>query len=86
MNVAGHTWIAERAHENGVEIAGQHLEGIGRNGGSVAEVAVGAPIEAGELDGRTAGANDVESVRNHFLADTVSGNDGDAFVWSREKR
>ena len=85
MNVGGYTWIAEGAHKNGVEIAGQHLEGVGRDGGAVAEVAVGAPVEAGELDGRAAGANDFESVRNDFLADTVSGNDGDALWWSREK-
>ena len=44
------------------------------------QVAVGAPVKGGELDGRSAGANHFESVGNDFFADAVSGNHCDAFV------
>ena len=71
--------VAEGADEDGVEIARQHVEAVGGNGGAVDEVTVSAPVKGGELDRRAAGANDFESVRNHFLADAVSGNNCDAF-------
>ncbi len=79
VNVGGHAGIAERADEDGVEVAGQHVKAVGRNGGAVDEVAVGSPVKGGELDGRARGANHFERVRDDFLADTVSGNNCDAF-------
>ena len=45
MNVRRHAGIAERADEDGVEVARQHLKAAGGNRGAVGEVAVGAPIE-----------------------------------------
>ena len=80
MDVGGDARIAERADEDGVEVARQHLEAVGRNSGAVDEVAVGAPVELGEVDGRTAGANHFERVGNDFLADAVSGHDGDTLM------
>ena len=47
VDVGGHAGIAERADEDGVEVAGQHVKAVGRDGGAVDEVAVGSPIEAG---------------------------------------
>ena len=84
MNVGRHARIAQGSDEDGVEVARQHVEAVGRNGGAVDEIAVGAPVEGGELERRARGAQHVESVGNDFLADTVSGNDGDAFVDGHE--
>ena len=52
MDVGLHPGIAESADQNGVEIAAQHGKAVGRNRGLVAQVAVGAPIEFGQLDMR----------------------------------
>ena len=82
MNVGGYARIAERADKDGVEVARQHLETVGGNGGAVDEVAVGAPVECGELDIRAAGADDFNRVGNDFFADAVSGNNGNAFAAS----
>ncbi len=79
VNVGGHAGIAERADKDGVEVAGQHVKAVGWDGGAVDEVAVGSPIEEGELDGGARGANHFKRVGNDFLADAVSGNDCDAF-------
>src|ERR1035438_4353399 len=68
-----------------VEVTGQHLKTVWRKGGAVDQVAIGAPVEGGELDGRSAGANHFESVGNDFFADAVSGNNGDALVGSHGK-
>ena len=79
VDVGGHARIAERADEDGIEVARQHLEAVGGDGGAVDEIAVGAPVEAGELDGGARGANHFQRVGNDFLADAVSGNNCDAF-------
>ena len=47
---------------------------------SVAQIAVGAPVELSELDRRAGGLNDLNRLRNHFLADPVAGDDGDPFL------
>ena len=80
----GHARIAQRSDEDGVEVARQHVESVGRNGGAVDEVAVGAPVEGGELERRARGAQHVESVGDDFLADSVSGDDGDASLMGHE--
>ena len=79
MNVGFDAGVAEGAGEDGVEIAGEHGEAIGRDGGAVAQITIGAPVEFADLDIGPGGANHFESLRNYFLADSVSGNDGDAF-------
>ena len=79
MNVGFDARVAEGAGEDGVVIAGEHGEAIGRDGGSVAQVAIGAPVEFAHLDIGSGGANHFESLRNYFLADSVSGNHGNAF-------
>ena len=42
--------VAEGADEDGVEIARQHGESVGRDGGLVAQVTVRTPIEVGKFD------------------------------------
>ncbi len=78
VNVGLHARIAECADQDRVEIAAEHGEAVGRNGGLVAQIAVGAPVEIGELHGRARGLNHVYRLRNHFLADAVARDDGDA--------
>src|ERR1700740_1202796 len=78
MNVGLHARIAEGSDEDGVEVMRQHLESVGRNGGLVAEIAVGAPIEFGEIHGRPGGLNHIDGLWNHFFTDSVAGNNGDA--------
>ena len=48
MNVGGDAGVAEGSGEDGVEVAGEHAESVGRDSGFVFEVAVGAPVEVGE--------------------------------------
>ena len=86
MDVAGDAWIAEGTDEDGVEIARQHVEAVGGDGGAVDEIAVGAPVEDSELDSRAAGADYFQGVRNNFLADAISGNNCDAFVGAHDHR
>ena len=80
MNVGRHARIAQRPYEHSVEVARQHVESVRRDGGAVDEVSVSAPVERGELECRARGAQHVESVGDDFLADSVTGDDGDAFV------
>ena len=42
--------IAERAHQDGVEVAAQHGKAIGGHCDLVAQVAVGAPVEIGQVN------------------------------------
>ncbi len=83
--LVAHPRIAQRADEDGVEVARQHVKAIGRDCGSVDEIAVGSPVEGGELDGRSRGAHHIQRVRDHFLADAVSGNNCD-FVFGRHRK
>ena len=86
VDVGGHARVAQRADKDGVEVPRQHLKAIRRNGGAVDQIAVGAPVECGELDGRSAGANDFDGVGDNFPADAISGNDRDAFVGGHGER
>ena len=81
MDVGLDAGIAEGADQDGVEVAGEHGESVGRDGGLVAQVAVGAPVEVGQFDGGAGGLDDLDRLRNHFLADAVAGDDGDALFW-----
>ena len=72
--------IAECADQDGVEIAAQHGESVRRDGDSVAQIAVGAPVEIGQLHGGAGGLNDLHRLGDDFLADAVAGDDGDAFL------
>ena len=77
MDVRLDPGIAEGADKNRVEVAAQHGEAIGWHRGLVAQVAVGAPVEVAEFHGGPRGLDGLDCLRNHFLADTVSGDDGD---------
>ena len=79
MNIGLHTWVAEGSDQNGIEVAGQHGESIRRNRRLVAQEAVGAPIEFGQIDGCSRGLDRVHSLRDNFFADAVAGYHGDAF-------
>ncbi len=78
MDVRGDAGIAEGAGQDRVEIALEHGEAVGRNGHAVAKIAVGAPVEFAQLDVGSRGADDLEGLRDYFLANPVSGDDGDA--------
>src|SRR5271165_5608311 len=86
VDVGGHARIAQRADEDGVEIAGQHLEAVGWNRAAVRKVAVRAPVEAGELHWRAAGTDHFDGVGDHFLADAIPGNNCNALVLRHGRR
>ncbi len=79
MDIGFNARIAEGSGEYRVEVAAQHSEAIGRNGGAVSQEAVCAPVEFGEFDVGSARADDFESRWDNFLADSVSGDYGDTF-------
>ena len=78
MNIGFDAGIAEGSDEDGVEVAGEHGESVGWDGGAVFQEAVGPPVEIGEIDGDAAGLDDFDGLRDDFFADAVAGNDGDA--------
>ena len=80
MDVRGHAGIAQGAEQDGVEIARQHGEAVGGDGGAVLEVAVGAPVEVRELERRAGGGQHLDGFRGDFFADAVAGNDGDLLL------
>ena len=80
MNIRGHARIAERAQQDGVEIAFQHGEAVRRDGDAVRQVAIGAPVEMGHLDVGARGLDDFHGLGDDFRADAVSGNDGDTLL------
>jgi hypothetical protein len=49
MDVGLDARIAEGAGKNRIEVAAQHGEAVGRDGHSVAEIAIGAPVEFAHL-------------------------------------
>src|SRR5215472_3908210 len=80
MNVGGHSRIAQGADKDGIEIALQHGESVGGNGGSISQVAVGRPVKGGEIDRGARGFDDFERRGDDFFADTVAGYHSDTFV------
>ncbi len=82
VDVGGDARVAEGSGEDGVEVAGEHGETVGRDGGFVFEVAVGSPVEVGERDGSAGGFDGFDGLRDDFFADAVAGDDGDFLVSS----
>src|SRR6266700_1224538 len=80
MEVRGHSGIAKSADQNGVEVAGEDLKAIRRNGGAVFEVAVRAPIEVGQVNRYSGCLDYLDRLRDDFLADAIAGNDGNCFA------
>ena len=78
MDIRGDAGITEGPGQDGVEIPIEHGKTIGRNRHPVAKIAVGAPVEFAQLDVGSRCADDLESLQDHFLANPVSGDDGDA--------
>ena len=78
MDVGLDARVAEGANEDGIEIAREHGESIGRDGGLVAQITVRTPIEIGEFDRRPGRPDDANCLRNHFFTNTVAGDHGDA--------
>ena len=78
MDVGRDAGITEGAGQDGVEFAVEHGEAIGRDGHAVAKIAVGAPVKFGELDVGPRRPDDFEGLQDYFLANPVSGDDGDA--------
>ena len=85
MNIGGHARVAECSDEDGVEIAIQHGEAVGRNGDAVGEIAIGAPIKMGE---RKAGASCFENsdgMRDDFTPDSITRENGNALFGVHER-
>ena len=78
MDVRLDPWIAESTGENCIKIAREHGKAIWRDGDAVMKIAVSAPVEFAEFDICAGGLHNFESLRNHFLADAVSGDYGNA--------
>ena len=77
MDVGLHARIAERADQDGVEIAAQHGEAVRRNRDLVAQIAIGAPVEMGQCHLSAGGLNYLDRLWDDFLTDAVTGNNGD---------
>src|SRR5258708_15486635 len=71
-------WIAEGSRENSVKVAAKHGKAIGRNCHTVAEIAVGAPVEFAQLNIGASRTDDFESLGDYFLSNAVSGDHGNA--------
>ena len=69
-------WIAECARQDRIEIAAQHGEAVGGHRDLVAKVAIGAPVEVGQLNVGAGGLNDFHRLGNDFLAYAVAGDHG----------
>ena len=82
VDIGFHARIAEGAGQNGIEIAVEHGESVGRDGHSVAEIAIGAPVEFAYFDVRTGRPDRFESLGDYLLPNSISGNHGDAFLGS----
>ena len=80
MNIRFDAGIAKSADKDRIEVVGEHGEAIRRNGRSIAEITVCAPVEIGCLHRRARGSDRVNCLRNHFFTDAVAGDNGDAFL------
>ena len=80
MDVGLDAGIAEGAGKHCIEVTPQHGEAVWRDGHSVAEIAIGAPVEFAHLYVGSRCPNHFEGLRNYFLADSVSGDDGDTLL------
>jgi hypothetical protein len=80
--VGGHARVTHGSEEDGVEFVAKHGDRALRESDVVLEIPVGTPIELDKLDGAVAFAgghpDDFEGLGSYLLADTVTGNDGDA--------
>lgn len=76
VNIEGYAGIAKGSDEDGIEVAGQGGEAVGRDGSFVGEIAISSPVEGGEFDSGTRGLNDVYGMRDYFFADAVAGDHG----------
>src|SRR5437879_13821717 len=80
MDVRRHAGIAKSADQNSVEVAGEHLKTIRRNGGAVFQVTVRAPVEVGQVNWYSGCLDDLDRLRNDFLADSIAWDDGNCFA------
>ena len=84
MLVGGDARVAESAEEDGVEFVAKHFDGAFGEGDLFAEEFVGAPVEVNEFDVAAmfggGGLDGGDGDRSNFLADAVTGDDGDAGV------
>src|ERR1700731_880270 len=86
MDVRRNTRIAECSDQDGIEIAGQSGEPIGRDGHLIGEITIGSPVKRSELHRRTRGLDGLYRLGDYFFPDAVSGNYGDAFIWAHARR
>jgi hypothetical protein len=80
VNIGLAARIAKRSGKDRIEIAAKHLKTARRDGRTIGEIAVGAPIEFGELNRSPGGLDDFNRQRGHFLTDAVAGDDGNALA------
>jgi hypothetical protein len=77
MHICSYARVAKGADQDGVEIAFQHGEAVGRDGNAVRQVPIGTPVEMGHFDAGARCLNDFHGLGDDFRAYTVSRNDGD---------
>ena len=77
VDVRRHARIAEGSDEDGVEVAGQHLEAVGRNSGALDDVAISSPVKMSECQRRARGLEHLDGCGDDFFSDAVSLDDGD---------
>jgi hypothetical protein len=80
MDIGLNARVAEGPGQDSIEVASEHGEAVGRNGGAVPEIAIGAPIEFAHLDIGSRRLDDLKRLRNNFLANPVSGNYRDTLL------
>src|SRR5262249_40870768 len=81
----GYPRIAQRAHEDGVKVTGQHGESIRRNGGAVLQVTIRRPAKGAELNGGLGGFHHFDRRGYNLFTDAVTRNHRDAFVGHDEQ-
>ena len=75
MDVGWNARITECTNQNGVELAAQHGEAVGRNGNAVGEIARGSPVELVGFDGGARGQHYLHGFRDDVLPDAITGED-----------
>src|ERR1019366_8088657 len=74
MNIGRNARIAECANQDGIEVARQDGEAVGRDGGLIGEIAVDSPVERRQFESSTRGLHDFYSLRDDLFSDSIAGN------------
>jgi len=79
MDVGGDPRVPKGTQQNGVEFAAEHGETVHRNGHTISEVTIRAPVEFGGRNGSACSLQNAQSLGDDVAPDTVPWKDGNAF-------